>query len=737
MKKLNKKDYLYISISIIISIISISLIYYNNYLSYNISPLNQEIEVISYLRTLYYKNFSLFQDFTLNLNNGTSIYNLVGLGLLSPITLISYLLPFLSIKTYLSIIVSIFSILNIILVYTFFKKKNTSNKICLLLTIIFTTTGIMYSYFNNPLLPSYLTFLLLAFFGIDKVFEEKKGYLLTISFFLIITTYYYLLLPSIISLLIYSLYRYLEHMNTITIKSLFTKIISVIVPIIVALLCSSILLIPLLNTKNKLPIIELHHNYIFLLILSIILIISIITYLKKDSAKLTLSIILSIILIVSTIYNYNIIPFIPLYLIIINLFISNVFKKQLSIYLNKNLVLISISIIFILSNLIINYKPSNISFNDNTKFIYQKLLNNITDSNKIERVYLEDNNYYHNNINYYSTSSIINQNNYLESLNKEVFINNEDNNNLLYLMLNNNKYIISKNQPLHGYKKISSINEVNLYQSNNTFKLGFATPNVMSYEDFYKLNKYIKQETLLNVIVADTETKNNYIPTTKEITLPLDEIFTHNNMYNYENGIFINAEEKTTIKYTLPKKYQNKILYISFKVQNSRDTQSIKINDITKNLKNQKQTLDYMLSSSNQEELIFTFTEGQYYLSNFKFHILDYANIENASSKVDPFIVEPQNTKEDYIIGTIDVKEDSYFMLTIPYNQGFTILVDNEKVTYEKVDDAYIGFTITEGLHSIEIKYTTPYKYIAYLLSILGFISFVTITYFESKRKFN
>ncbi len=737
MKNLNKKDYLYISISIIISIISISLIYYNNYLSYNVYPLNQEIQVIDYLRTLYYKNFLIFQDFTFNLSNGTSLYNLAGLGLLSPITLVSYVLPFLSIKTYLTIIVNIFNILNIILVYIFFKKKNTSTKTCLLLTIIFTTTGIMYSYFSNPLLPSYLTFLLLTFLGVDKVFEEKKGYILTIGVFLLTMTYYYLLLPSIISILIYSLYRYLEHMNTITIKSLLKRFISIIIPIIVALLCSSILILPIITNENNQLIIEYQNNYIFLLIISIILIISMITYIKKERAKLTLSLISSITLIISTIYNYNIIPFIPLYLIIISLFISFAFKKQLPIYLNKNIVLIPISLIFILSNLLINYTPSNIAFNDNTKTIYQELLNKITSKDKIERVYIEDNNYYYNNINYYSSSSITKQNNYLESLNKEVFLNNEDNNNLLYLMLNNNKYLISKNSSLHGYEKLYSLNEVNLYQNNNVYKIGFATSNVMSYEDFYKLDKYIKQETLLNVIVADTETKNNYVPTTKEITLPLDEIFNSENIYNYEKGVFVNAKEKTTIKYTLPKKYQNKILYISFKVQNSRDTQSITINNITKNLKYKKRNLDYMLASSTQEELIFTFTEGQYYLSDFKFYSLDYANIENASSKVDEFIIEPQNTKEDQIIGTIDVKEDGYFMITIPYTQGFTILLDNEKVTYEKVDEAYIGFPITEGIHSIEIKYTTPFKYIAYLLSILGLISFITITYFESKRKFN
>jgi uncharacterized membrane protein YfhO len=75
-------------------------------------------------------------------------------------------------------------------------------------------------------------------------------------------------------------------------------------------------------------------------------------------------------------------------------------------------------------------------------------------------------------------------------------------------------------------------------------------------------------------------------------------------------------------------------------------------------------------------------------------------------------------------------------MITIPYNSGFNILLDNQQIPYEKVDDKYIGFPITEGIHSIEIEYLSPGKKTSYLLSILGIISGVTVTYLEFKRKF-
>ena len=75
-------------------------------------------------------------------------------------------------------------------------------------------------------------------------------------------------------------------------------------------------------------------------------------------------------------------------------------------------------------------------------------------------------------------------------------------------------------------------------------------------------------------------------------------------------------------------------------------------------------------------------------------------------------------------------------MLTIPYDSGFTILIDNQKINYEKVNEVYIGFPLPAGYHSIEIEYHANGKIIGYLLSTLGLISFITIVYFESKRQF-
>ena len=727
MKKLNKKDLLNIIITIIVFLISIIFLYNKKYLYINTSQFIEDTSIIELIRNLYYKNFDLFPDFILNIGNGQNIYYLVENGFLNPITLVSYLVPFINIKTYLIIINTILSIISIILIYKFFRKKKNSEISSLLISIVYTIILVLLNTKYNLSIISYTLFLILSYYGVDKIYEKQKGYLLTISVFLMLLTNYKQSLSGIISILIYSLYRYLKQMNTITIKTITKRIISIIIPIIVSLLCSSILLIPtLLTIQDTAKITNQVSFNIITIPLILLLIPSFIIYYKKDKKNIVFIIILVSLIIINILTNYSIISYLILYLIIIENLISTIQKKK------PNINILIISILIISTTILTNSLNENIYIPNKNNIT--KLLSTIKEDN-IYRTYIETT--YYNIENYTSQINTIKQNKQYQEFNKEILYNNENNDNLIGLLLNNNKYLISKNNPLHGYKKISNIGELKLYKNENTFPIGFANTNTMSYEDFSKLNKPTKQEALLNVIITDKESQNNFIPTTKKIELPLEEIFNDENIYIKENSIFINTKETLKINYQLPSKYQNKIIYIKFDIKNSRTNQIIKINNIEKHLIGNINTLEYMLSETNQTNLILTFTKGQYSLSNIEFYILDYANIENCSTKVDPFIIDNNNTKRDKIIGNIEVSQDSYFMVTIPYNSNFQILVDNKIIKYEKVDETYIGFPIKEGLHSIEIEYKTPYKFLSYLLSTLGIISFITITYFESKRNFN
>ena len=90
----------------------------------------------------------------------------------------------------------------------------------------------------------------------------------------------------------------------------------------------------------------------------------------------------------------------------------------------------------------------------------------------------------------------------------------------------------------------------------------------------------------------------------------------------------------------------------------------------------------------------------------------------------------------DIIKGNINARENSYFNLSIPYDNGYNIYVDGKKTDYEVTNKSFIGFKLDSGKHNIEIKYTSPWLKEGEIMSIIGLcLLLVTIGYKRSKNK--
>ena len=311
-------------------------------------------------------------------------------------------------------------------------------------------------------------------------------------------------------------------------------------------------------------------------------------------------------------------------------------------------------------------------------------------------------------------------------------------------MLSGNKYVITYKKPLQGYELVNVNNGLNIYKNNNVLPLGVATNRIMSYSDFEKLDYSSSQEALLNVIVTDKHSNNEYVTNVIKTDILISDLI-NNEIATFEkNGkatIKVNKEYKTSFK--LPKKYQDKILFIRFKVNNETEgDRSITINGIKNKItekdwkyNNENFVFDYVLNYQDLKKLNITISEGEYNISDFEIDVLDYSYLEQATKNFDKLIVDTNETKGDYIVGDINVTNEGYFMLTVPYSNGFNIKVDGVETEYEKVDYAFIGFPIQEGSHHIEIEYKAPGKNIGIFISIISLIAYIAVIILEDKRK--
>ena len=98
-------------------------------------------------------------------------------------------------------------------------------------------------------------------------------------------------------------------------------------------------------------------------------------------------------------------------------------------------------------------------------------------------------------------------------------------------------------------------------------------------------------------------------------------------------------------------------------------------------------------------------------------------------------IIDMKNTKGDRINGTIDVSENGYFVLSIPYDEAFQIKVDGKEKEFYKVNDVFIGFPLEKGNYKIEITYQAPWKNIGVTVSIVSLILFGIMIYIDKKQK--
>lgn len=768
MKRLNKKDFIYLSISIISFILLVLLITDNTFLYASSSNL-EYINISNYLRNTFYETKDLLPDFALSIGNGINIYNLVDYGLLNPVIILSYLFPFISMTNYVILSTIALVIISTILLYKFLHNNKYSSEVCFISSFIFIlSTSITYNTHNNLLLINYMPFLILSLMGVDKIFKENKSYLLIISLFLSIMTNLKYSLFSIIVIFIYSIYKYLQRMNKPTLKTFIARTLSIVGPILISLLCSSIIIIPslILNIDKSLPtetIINLKelllpnintNNILYSSLgigLTSIVILSIINIFNNKKSNIFLGTILTM-LIIFNIFKYstnNVLTiYLPLYILIISEFIEKLFNKKIN---PKKIVIptIIITILIFTYNYRINRYTLDILilfiaillyYLTNKKILFIiplftfTLLNaytiNIDNNLQLKTTYIQEkeiiseltDNITYNDQNLYRISN--------------------NDNNLIKSVLENNKYIISKNKPLIGYKQVSNIDNIYVYQNENTLPLGFATSSVMSYEDYELLEKQTQQEALLNVIVADTVTNNNFIPSIEKLDIKPEEIFKGTSIKINKNGIInINTKKSLKLTYELPKKYHNKIIFIDFNVNNNQEATSIKINNETKYLNKSNsyektEKLSYILANQQQEKIYINFEPGTYNLSNFEVYILDSANIDKSIKNFDKLIINQIKKPTELFNGKINVVKDGYFMLSIPYQKGFIIKVDDKEIKYEKVDNEYIGFPITTGTHKISVTYKAPGKQIALILSTIGIIAFAIVVYLESKRKF-
>lgn len=735
----------------------------------------QHYLIPEYFRTLFYSTYDLFPDFALNLGSGQNIYYLSYYGLFNPFILLSYLFPNIKMINYMIITNCLIVLISTYLFYFYLRKNKYNEKTSFITSFLFLTSGpLIFHSKRHIMFINYFPFLILGLYGIDNYLKTKNITLLTISISLIILTSYYFSIPALIVLFLYSVYKYIKITNNITIKSLIIHYLNIAIPFILGIMITSILTIPtlytLLNgrtannattTLKELLTPNITKNFFYnpyslgLTLISLISLLNFIFKGKKETKYLSTTCLLISIL---PIFNYilngtlyinpkSLIPFIILILLLVAKFLSSYLKER-----------INLKQILLLSYLIITSFSICLYINSKDKLMNKKEINNPiynTTNQLIQEITKKDNTFYRintnilketninkvTNINEYKTtiySSTSNQY-YTTSYNKILKnpIPNRNkfmispSNNLISNTLLNEKYIITKDNLSPNLKLIKEQNNIKLYKNTNVLPLGYATNKIISKNQYQTIPYPINITILLNNIIIDNnKIKNKKITNLTKNNLDYKIIkYTNLDLYNGNNNTIIKANKNASMTIKLNKNNKNKLIFIRFNHEYipNKDL-AITINNTKNKLTNKtwkyyndNTTFNYILYNTNNLDIFFK--EGTYQLNNFESYTIDYNILKNLKNNIDEFNINKAETKGDTIKGNINVrKNNSYFTLSIPYDKGFKIKIDNKITNYQKSGTNFIAFPISKGKHNITITYKAPYKKISLIISILGII---------------
>ena len=80
---------------------------------------------------------------------------------------------------------------------------------------------------------------------------------------------------------------------------------------------------------------------------------------------------------------------------------------------------------------------------------------------------------------------------------------------------------------------------------------------------------------------------------------------------------------------------------------------------------------------------------------------------------------------QNHIKGTITLEKIEMLFFSIPYDQGWTAVVDGKKETPLLVNIGFMGIIVEAGTHTVELRYRVPYFKTGLIVSVLSVFIYV------------
>ena len=315
-------------------------------------------------------------------------------------------------------------------------------------------------------------------------------------------------------------------------------------------------------------------------------------------------------------------------------------------------------------------------------------------------------------------------------------------------VVDNSKYVSTDtyNPVMEGnflYTKVDTYNDMTIFENNYWLPVAFSVdkgtdsswiyneenPFVVQNDFFYNASGVSDVLSPINGVLSDVRNIENV-----DDAKVTEGIF---NIYKQNTG---EKGNEITFKYEIAET-QNVYVYVS-----CRDVASVLVSadgfTYNQSLENKPYILDvgtvkggtdlYISYSLKDDSISGSVNQYVYGMDQNKF-------IDAYETIVENGVLDVSENKERYIRGTIKLAKDKMLYTSIPYDKGWDVYVDGEKLSDEnivKIGNALMGVNMESGEHTVEFKFTPRGMVPGIILSLIGVLILVLLFIFKNKNMF-
>lgn len=322
----------------------------------------------------------------------------------------------------------------------------------------------------------------------------------------------------------------------------------------------------------------------------------------------------------------------------------------------------------------------------------------------------------------------------------------------LYILANV-KYYVSKDQnTIDDFEYKNSDGEYYLFENESPLSFGYTYSSSLSEESWNSLNPVDKEYSLLDNVVLEDATNIN----TELYSTQLDYSIEKTDSIKISENRIVTSIEGDKLKLIFNNDIEGKLyaritgLYyddgnswlskktegagVSFEYNNK--ARSVFIYSRDNRYYNGRKNFTFYLGDidKNMNELFVSFSEkGNYEYLDIELYVVNDASSTEKLQELNSEHLEDVNFGVNEITGNINLSQDKYLLLTIPYSEGWKAYVDGEKVEVLRANICYSAIALSKGYHEIKLVYSTPYLRTGTLISTIGLIC-LTVVIIKRKR---